>query len=124
MSVAFDKTVKADDCHPTSRGYCVEEAVGVRREVLIYPLMNRSRLEDLEGGFYALPDQEPLKTVSSGNDGTFSLRLDPGSYSLFVKEDGKLYANLSDGEGNVHPVEVEAGKVTEIEFKITYAAYY
>ena len=101
-----------------------EPAKGVKRELLIYPLLTASELEGEGNGFYAEPAEPPLKTVSSGEDGRFRVYLPAGEYSLLVREKDKLYANLQDGEGHVFPVEVAPGEMLEVEFKINYAAHY
>ncbi|QEC52253.1 hypothetical protein EDD80_106116 [Anseongella ginsenosidimutans] len=101
-----------------------EPAKGVKRELLIYPLLKATELEAEGNGFYSEPAQPPVKTVTSNDDGSFRVQLPPGNYSLLVREKEKLYANLSDGAGHIHPVEVKPNEMLQIEFKITYAAHY
>lgn len=101
-----------------------EPAKGVRRELVIYPLLKRTDLEETQPGFYKVPDREPVKIVTSDTSGHFRAHLPPGDYSLLVREKEQLYANRSDGQGHVFPVAVQAGEMTAVEFKITYEAAY
>lgn len=101
-----------------------QPAEGVKRELLIYPLLKADALEGKQNGFYIEPAESPLETVTSDHEGNFQVALPPGEYSLLVREEGKLYANLFDGEGHIFPVEVKSGEMTEVEFKINYAAVY
>lgn len=77
-----------------------------------------------EASFYSEIHTKLIKKVRSGNDGTFSVKLPPGKYSVFSMEDEGLFANVFDGEGHISPVEVDAGMVSEIVIKINYKAYY
>ncbi|HYH57562.1 MAG TPA: hypothetical protein VD772_13175 [Anseongella sp.] len=97
---------------------------GVKRQLLVYDLIRQDELEGEGNGFYREPPDPPLKTASSNADGSFRIQLDPGKYTLFVREKGKLYANRSDGDGNIFPVEVKRGEISVVEFRISYDAYY
>lgn len=100
-----------------------KEGEPVVRQLYIYPIMNKRELTKT-GDFYELPDQEPVKIVESNADGQFRVGLPPGSYSLFSKEEGGLYASVQDGKGNIHPIEVKEGEFTEVTFKVDYKAVY
>jgi hypothetical protein len=74
-----------------------------------------------EGGFYRQIHTPLILQTASGSDGKFQARLPPGTYTMVVEENGKLYANGSDGT-YVKPVVVEAGKLTQVTFNIDYQA--
>jgi hypothetical protein len=93
----------------------------VERALYIYQILKESDLKKKEP-FYAIPDLEPVKIVTSDSEGRFSVALPPGSYSLLSKEKEGLYANSFDGEGHINPVHVKAGHYTEITIKIDYKA--
>lgn len=95
----------------------------VQREVHIYELTNTAEVKGQEGFYSGLPTQL-VKKVSSGQDGSFSVALEPGWYSVFVQEEQGLWANVFDGEGNIMPVEVTAGEVTPVKIEINYKAAY
>jgi hypothetical protein len=103
---------------PQSRGK------GIKRTVYIYELTKTNQTNTLEGVFHTNIKTNLVTTAVTDEDGSFSVNLKPGRYSLFTKEDKGLYANLFDGEMNIFPVEVKKGQVTPVEFLINYQASY
>jgi hypothetical protein len=65
-----------------------------------------------------------MKVVKSKEDGTFTVKLPPGIYSVFVKEKKGLWANTFDGLGRINPVEVSAGEYTKFTINVNYEAAY
>lgn len=98
-------------------------AKGVKREVWIYQLTNQSQAEQQEG-FYRNIRTKRVRKVVTDASGRFKVKLAPGRYSLFTKEPQGLWANLTDGQGNIFPVTVRKGKYEEIQFEINYAAVF
>jgi hypothetical protein len=96
---------------------------GVVREIYIYELTNVSEV-DAEDGFYKKVHTKFVKSQFSKADGTFKIKLSPGKYSLFVKENKGLYANLFDNENNINPFIVERKSYTTITVTIDHAATY
>lgn len=99
----------------------------VERILYIYEATKESDVTQPEGvyaPFYGQINTKLITEVTSNKQGFFQVALEPGTYSLFVKEDklqpAVYYANLTDGDGTIYPVTVKAGEVTEIEFDITY----
>lgn len=97
---------------------------GVKRTVFIYELTNGSQATTTEGVFHTNIQTKLVSQVVTDANGFFEIRLEPGTYSIFTKEDQGLYANLFDGQNNIFPVEVKKGEVTTIEFLINYNATY
>jgi hypothetical protein len=98
---------------------------GLETELYIYELTNVSQVKKVGStAFYSEVNTQLLTTVKTGTDGSFSVKLPPGTYSLFVKKDGNYYANMFDGKNNIYPVEVLNGKMTEVQFKADYDAVY
>lgn len=95
----------------------------VERYVCIYELTHRDQTVQ-ENGFYKEIETRLVKKILSDQEGNFATPLDTGQYSLFVEEPQGLFANRYDGEGNIHPVEVEKGEVTQVILKIDYKAAY
>ena len=52
-----------------------------------------------------------IKTVDTDAHGFFQTDLPDGKYTIALIKDGKLFANLSDGQGGIWPVSVSKGKV-------------
>lgn len=71
-------------------------------QVLIFPVLNRSRVDAGENGFItSVRGVKPVKTVKSGKDGKFCVSLPVGQYSVVVQEPQGLYANLFDNQNNI-----------------------
>ncbi|GAA4468430.1 hypothetical protein GCM10023189_53770 [Nibrella saemangeumensis] len=96
----------------------------VQREVLIYELTSLSQAEAEEDGFYSKVNRKLVKKAKSDKNGKFCVALPVGRYSLFVREEKGLYANLSDGQGNIFPIEVKKNRKTDTTVDITYAAVF
>lgn len=97
----------------------------VVREVLIFPLLNRSQVDAGDNGFInSVRNIKPMKTVQSGKDGKFCVSLPVGRYSVVVQEPKGLYANLSDSQGNINPVRIEKGQKAQLTIEITHQAVF
>jgi len=95
----------------------------IKRTVRIYPLI---QFEDLkvENGLYTAIAEEPLTEVETDEKGKYSIQLSPGRYSVFVVEEGGLFASIFDGEGNVQPVTVKENEWTLLDIEVNYKAAY
>jgi len=101
------------------------EGTPVERDVLIFPVLNRSQVEAGENGFInSVGDAKPVKTVKSGKDGTFCVSLPLGHYTVMVREEKRLYANLSDSKNNIFPVNVQKNKSVTVTVSITHQAVF
>jgi len=63
-----------------------------------------------------------IAEVMADSAGRFSVAVPPGTYSIFVEENGGWYANVWNELGIQGAVTVEEGKLTEILIKITTKA--
>ncbi|UKJ07221.1 hypothetical protein [Solitalea lacus] len=95
----------------------------VRRSIYIYELTNVNETK-AEGVFYSELKTKLIKQVKSDKNGRFSAKLKPGKYSVFVKEEKGLFANMSDGDQNICPIIVKNGQMTELNLVIDYNAAY
>lgn len=97
----------------------------VERTVYIY---ERTTFDDVEqisySPFYSEISTNLVATVTSNSEGFFQVELEPGTYSIFVMENGNFYSNLFGSGGEIFPVEIEPGSVTAVQFDITYQAFY
>ncbi|MDX5339893.1 MAG: carboxypeptidase regulatory-like domain-containing protein [Cyclobacteriaceae bacterium] len=98
-----------------------EKAKPIQRKVLVYPLLKFSDMH-LENELFKAPRISPLAEVESDGKGNYSIPLAPGRYSVFIQEDGGLFANIFDGEGNVMPVTVKEGQWTLVDIQVNYKA--
>ena len=96
----------------------------VRRSVYVHELTARSQTvpsPDKDSRFFEAVQTPLVARVESDSRGFFQVELPPGRYSLFVGENGRLYANGSD---HIRPVQVSAGTVTKAQIDINYQATY
>lgn len=95
----------------------------VKRTIRIYPLIKISDMS-VEDGLIKNLAAKPITEIETDESGKYSLQLSPGRYSIFTVEEGGLFANIFDGEGNVQPVTVKEGEWTLLDIVINYKAVY
>ena len=100
------------------------EGIPVKREIYFYRATRISQTEMHDGVFYQDIRTKRIKKISTDKNGNFTVRLDPGRYSVFTKEPQGLFANRFSGDGFINPVEVREGEVSEIVIRIDYQAAY
>ncbi len=64
-----------------------------------------------------------VKTLTSNIDGSYTIILPVGKYSIFVEDDDKEYCNSFDGQGTPCMVEVKKDQTTEYNFQIDHAVW-
>jgi hypothetical protein len=111
------------DCMPTidwENTTCKQYPV--KREILIYEYTKMDETIYEFTKFFEI-HTKLVATTTCDEEGFFELALEPGKYSVFVREDEYLYANLFDGQGGIVPVTVESSKVSETFFFLFYACH-
>lgn len=93
----------------------------IQRTVRFYPLIQFADLK-IENGLYTAVAEKPITEVKTDENGKYSVQLSPGRYSVFVVEEGGLFANIFDGEGNVQPVTVKENEWTLLDISVNYKA--
>jgi hypothetical protein len=96
---------------------------GIAREIHIYELTKQSQASASDMFFDKIQTKR-IAIAKSDDEGFFNISLAPGSYSVFVKEESGLFANLFDGDNHIYPVVVEAGKYNELVISVNYQAAY
>ncbi|HTD94529.1 MAG TPA: hypothetical protein VK644_11975 [Chitinophagaceae bacterium] len=98
---------------------------GMKTTLYVYRLTNINEVSR-EGvsSFYKNISTELVREIKTDEKGSFSAKLKPGVYSLFIKKGDLYYANLFDGKNNIYPVEVKPGKMEVVDFKANYDAVY
>jgi len=74
--------------------------------------------------FYSNITPFVVDSTVSNSSGHFIFQLEPGTYSLFVKEDSLYYSSIFDGKGAIYPITVRDGQFEWVEFNITYRAIF
>jgi len=96
---------------------------GTMREILVY---KATALKDAnqQGLFFIDIKTELVQTVMSSQDGSFKIKLPPGEYSVFTKEQRGLFANTIDQNGCISCVRVNPKKYSWVTISIDYEASY
>lgn len=106
---------------PANPGGSVSPVV---RKIYIHEAATRDDVvRDGYGGFYSEVNTAWAATVTSDSLGRFSAELSAGTYSIFVWEQERYYANGSSG-GYINPVTVPVGTMVQVQVKIDYQATY
>jgi hypothetical protein len=92
---------------------------GMVREIFVYELATPSDVE-LEDDYFVKVHTNLASRGFCKVDGSFKLKLEPGQYSVFVKEDKGLYANVFDSENHISSVTVLPRKYSWITISINY----
>ena len=96
---------------------------GAVREILVYDLTSMNDVT-VVGPFFRDIKTRLVASVQSNADGTFKVKLAPGSYSVFTKEKNGLYANLFDNKNNINPVIIKESQYTWKTITVDYEAAY
>ena len=92
------------------------------RTIYIYSSTKLSEAEG-ESPLFSKINKDVIAQVKTNKQGYFQCKLPPGKYSIFtLEDDGKFFANLFDGEGNITPFEVKEDSVTRYDINVNYKA--
>lgn len=98
---------------------------GIKTTLYVYALTNIGDAErEGTSAFYKSISTKLVKKVDTDEDGSFKVKLKPGTYSLFIGKDQLFYSSQFDEKNNIHPVEVKPGRMTDVVFKANYNAVY
>jgi|GEM_PF-803855 len=98
----------------------------VQREILVYEYtlwFEDTELSSFSPTFFETVFTKLIAKTTCDKEGFFELALEPGKYSVFIRENGMLYADGGDGQGGVCPVVVEPDNVSEVALVLNYAVY-
>jgi hypothetical protein len=98
---------------------------GIKTTLYIFDLTNLVQVtRQGQSTFYSSVKTKLVKKIETDSTGYFKVELPAGRYSLFTKKGTLFFANWFDGSNNIAPVQVLPQKITKVEFKIDYDAYY
>ena len=97
--------------------------LGVQRELHIYELTHLKDCQQ-DGPFFSAISTRLITTALSLPDGTFKVKLLPGTYSVFVKEPKGLFANLFDQNSAINPVIIKEKQYSWLTIAVDYEAAY
>lgn len=93
LTLSGKVSVRSGDCMPGSGGGCGEKPISA--SVLIYPLRNQN------SSFIGEKNTPLIKKTVSDKNGNYKLTLPPGTYSVYVDDNGKETCNGGDGYANM-----------------------
>ena len=102
-------------------GRSVSPGLGIKREIYIHKVATLQNTQQ-NAGFFTAINTELVATTTSREDGSFKVKLPPGTYSVLVKEPGGLFANLFDDMGRINPVIVKSNEFTWLTVTVDYEA--
>jgi hypothetical protein len=91
---------------------------GVQREVHIYELTTLDQASHENGIFKYLPTKKVLSVLTK-IDGSFKVKLPPGTYSVLVQQPEGLFANLFE-QNRINPVVVKPKQFAWVTITIDY----
>jgi hypothetical protein len=97
--------------------------IGVSRKIYFYELTGLREVELSDESFIGTIHSEVLDSTQSDKNGNFVEALKPGSYSVFIEENDRLYSQIND-DGLFMPVRVYKDSVTALNVYIDYNANY
>jgi len=97
---------------------------GVQRELHVYELTTIDQASRSPEGLFTDIKTRLITKIVTKKDGSFKLRLPPGQYTLFVKEENGLFANRFDQNNAISPVIVSQKQFTWLPIKVDYKAAY
>jgi len=123
VGVAGTLLKKEGNCMPmagSSGTSC--RAYPVSRTIMIYDYTLSNEVDGW-GPIYKSVHSKLIAQCNADQDGFFQVAVDPGKYSIFIKENDNFYANSGDGQGGIQPIIVMADSVSIITLVLDYAVY-
>ena len=109
------------DCMPVvDFNFCKQYPV--KREIVIYEYTNFNETRHEVTKFFEIYTKLVVTTICD-EEGFFEFALEPGKYSVFIREGEYLYANLFEGDGGIESITVESSNVSEKFLNLDYADY-
>lgn len=106
-----------------SPGRPVSKGHGVSREIFIYEPATISQTTGNSPMFNRI-NVRLISQTKSDSAGHYSINLPMGTYSVFIKEEGKFFAAESNGTGVLNPIIITRNTVTKKDFTINNGAAY
>ncbi len=98
-------------------------AKGISREIYVYKAVTVQQTKQ-SNGFYTDVQSPLIAKVTSNADGSFTLKLPEGEYSVFTKEPEGLFASILDEKGRLNLVSVKKHHYSALTIKVNYTAVY
>ncbi len=77
-----------------------------------------------EQGVFLMTDKKLVAKVLAEKDGSFTLKLKPGKYTVLLGKDGQFYSNISSLDGLINPIEINKNNNKTIALRADWGAIY
>ena len=113
------------DCMPTDQVSSSCSNCPVQRTVKVYEYttLTNAVTSDPYKRFFDTFNTQLVAQSEADEKGFFQLNIPPGHYSIVIVENGKLYAELRDGQGGLNPFTLSSG-VQNVNITMTYKAVF
>lgn len=105
---------------PAPQQQSADAEQGVVREILFYEPTHLQDVDQVSDGLFTKIKTKLIATTKSAPDGSFTIKLPPGEYSVFVKERDGLFANLVDRANTLNPVTVKPKHYAWLTITVDY----
>ena len=102
-----------------------EEPAGFSTTVYFFaPTLMNMGMPTGEQGVFLMTDKKLVAKSLSEKDGSFTLKLKPGKYSVLLGKDGQFYSNISSLDGLINPIEINKSSKKPIVLMADWGATY
>jgi hypothetical protein len=102
-----------------------EEPGGFAATVFFFePTLMNMGMPTGEQGLFLMTDKKLVAKVLCEKDGSFSLKIKPGKYSVLLGKDGQYYSNISSLEGLINPVDINKKDNKPLVLRADWGAIY
>lgn len=102
-----------------------EEPAGFSTTVYFFaPTLMNMGMPTGEQGVFLMTDKKLVAQSLAEKDGSFKLKLKPGTYSVLLGKDGQFYSNISSLDGLINPIEIKKSSKKPIVLKADWGAAY
>jgi hypothetical protein len=102
-----------------------EEPGGLAATVFFFePTLMNMGMPTGEQGLFLMTDKKLVAKVLCEKDGSFSLKIKPGKYSVLLGKDGQYYSNISSLEGLINPVDINKKDNKPLVLRADWGAIY
>ncbi len=102
-----------------------EEPGGLAATVFFFePTLMNMGMPTGEQGLYLMTNKKLVAKVLCEKDGSFSLKIKPGKYSVLLGKDGQYYSNISSLDGLINPIDILKKENKPIVLRADWGAIY
>ena len=108
---------------PPSTSTCRNCPVQRTVKIYQYTTLSSAVTTDPYKRFFDSFNTQLLAEVETDENGFFQINISPGHYTIVTVENGKLYAEETDGQGGLNPFILSSG-TQNVNIKMTYKAVF